>query len=296
MDVKDYFLGSEKFMFKNFHPNCYPIDYDFIFLNKAFYFPYFDKYYIPQSKDKKYNFSGISGYALANYNRFIKSGDLKYKEVFLNQIKFIEHNNNEGSYSSFQSFDDINPPWYSSLYQGLIASCYVRAYLLTNKFKYILLAKDSIEFVLNYEGNQMLVKKIKNINISQEYPGNKVPNVLNGHLSFLIGALETNKYLSLNNEVKIDITNFMINLKKFLSLCSKNKWSLYNYNPVKSMYNYSTINYHNLHISQIKYISTLTNSSEFDVIIKNWLLGKKSLIIRLYAMIQKIKYKFLNEY
>ena len=122
-----------------------------LFFNMEFYFPFFDKNNIPYSK-KKYNFSGISGFALANYNRYLKFGDLKYKEAFLNQIKFIESKSNDNSYPSFQNFYEIKSPWFSSLYQGLIASCFIRAYLLTNDIKYITLANKSIQFVLNYNG------------------------------------------------------------------------------------------------------------------------------------------------
>ena len=295
MDFKEYIVGSDKFYFKYFDPNCYPIDYEFIFYNMEFYFPNFDENKIPYSKDKIYNFSGISGFALANYNRYLKSGELKFKEVFLNQVEFIESHCDDSSYPSFMDFHEIEAPWFSSLYQGLVASCYIRAYLLTNDIKYVLLAKESIEFVLTYKGSQKLIKKIKKIDVTQEYPTDKAPNVLNGHLSFLIGALETNKYLKLDNKDQINLDKFLIPLKKFLLLSCKNKWSIYNVNNSDKHHNYSTINYHNLHISQAKYIGILTNSSEYDIIINNWEKGKKSLLIRLYAMFQKIKYKILNE-
>ena len=296
MDFKEYIVGSEKFFFKYFDPNCYPIDYEFIFSNMEFYFPKFDKNNIPYSfsNDRNYNFSGISGFALANYNRYLKSRDLKYKEAFFNQIKFIESYSPESSYPSFLNFHEIDAPWFSSLSQGLVASCYIRAYLLTNNTKYIHLAKESIEFVLSYEGSQKLIKKIKNIDVTQEYPGDKVPNVLNGHLSFLIGALETNRWLCLNNEQEINLDNFLTPLKEFLQLSSKNKWTIYNVNNSDKHYNYSTINYHNLHISQTKYIAILTDSNEYDTIINNWEKGKNNLLVRLYAMFQKIRYRILN--
>ena len=195
-------------------------------------------------------------------------------------------------YPSFQNFYEIKSPWFSSLYQGLIASCFIRAYLLTNDIKYITLANKSIQFVLNYNGPQKLIKKIENIHITQEYPGDKVPNVLNGHLSFLIGALETNKYLKLVHKKKNSLNNFLKPLKKFLLLCSKNNWTIYNYNFQKN-HNFSTTNYHNLHISQLKYISILTNS-EYDDIINDWLKVEK-FKNKTFAMFQKIIYKIYNE-
>ena len=294
-DMKEYLFGSDKFYYRYFDPNCYPIDYDFIFTNTDDYFPFLDENNVPYSKEKVYNFSGVSGFALANYNRYLESADLKHRIVFFKQIEFFESHAENHSYPSFQDFDNFKHPWFSSLYQGLVASCYIRAYLLTNDFKYVLLAKESIEFVLRYKGRQKLIKKIQNMDITQEYPGVKAPNVLNGHLSFLIGALETNRYLKVNNEREINLDMFLAPLSKFLVLCSKNKWSIYNVNGLDKFYNYSTLNYHNLHISQVKYIAIMTNCGDYDNIINNWQKGKKSRATRLYAMLQKIKYKILNE-
>ena len=102
LDFKEYLFGSDKFSYVNFDTKCYPINYEFIFFNMEFYFPFFDKNNIPYSKKKKYNFSGISGFALANYNRYLKFGDLKIKRHF-KQIKFIESKSND-TLSKFSKF------------------------------------------------------------------------------------------------------------------------------------------------------------------------------------------------
>jgi heparosan-N-sulfate-glucuronate 5-epimerase len=283
------FKKNNGFRFNISQKFLYGIDYSFIFSEMNSLFPYFDKNSVPIKIDNTYNISGVCGYGLAHWNKFLIDGDLNSKEIFYKQILHLKKYP-DLIYPSNLKISNLKSPWFSCLYQGLAASMFLRSYINSNNEEYKFLAKKCIINMLNIDNN--LISKFNNRVFLEEFPYSNPTHVLNGFLSAYISILEYKLFTSELDFEKI-ASELTDSLKINIVFYNKNKWSLYEISTGR-FYNYSTTHYHNLHIAQLEYVKYLTKTNSFDDLIKEWKYSNSRLRYRLAAFFGKVLYKVFN--
>ena len=269
--------------------NSYGVDYSFVFKDLNRFFPSFNSSGVPIKEDGSHNISGVCGFGLANWNKYIESFDEECKKKFVNQIDFLKKNSSF-IYPSNLKLNGLKSPWYSCLSQGLAASMFLRSYLLSALEVDKLNASHCLSNIFLKEYN--LISEFNNKLFLEEYPYEKPNHVLNGFLSAYIAFLE---YKNITDDSIFDqvIDNLHESLVLNIKYFNKNSWSLYEITDGK-FYNYTTVHYHALHIAQLEYIRYLTNSNDFDNQIMIWRSSLFNLRLRLLAFLGKSFFRISN--
>jgi len=297
-DIKSYIIGTDFFYKYNNDKFKYPIDLEFTLKNSGFYYELFDKDGVPiknyVSVGKQYNPTRIAAYALAHFNRYTENNNQESKYIFLKMANWFL-NISSAIYEYNFDWEDLKAPWISCMAQGEAVSVLIRAYLVTKESKYLLHAEKSLyPFTINNEAGGVQSKIDGKWLFLEEYPGYKTTHVLNGFLYALIGLIE---YLKVNKNKKYEILRdeLLISLEKNIESWGKGKWSFYQIDKNKSIKNYCTPFYHNLHITQLKFINDSFPNSMLKSTINRWEKGKNNLMVRLKAMFFKVIYRIKNK-
>jgi len=197
---------------------------------------------------ERYHPTAISAYALYLYNQCAIDNFLKYADWLVDNLVKI---------NSFYAwaFDfrwraigyECDPPWISSMTQGMGISVLVRAYELTTDKKYL----TAIDKALTaFEAPVTEKGLLRIINSDVWYEGTPSPTgtqVLNEVLFALIGLHEASATELFNQgfaTIKKHLKDFDLNLLFF-------KWSRYD----NGLLFYSGDKYHEIHIKQLKWLS-----------------------------------------
>lgn len=297
-DIKSSLFGTDNFSRLNTDDFKYPLDLMFTLDNSNVFYQYLDDNGIPyriyETVGLQYNPTRIAAFGLAHYNKFIEESDLASRDIFLKMANwFLDIEDARYTYSF--DWGELKSPWISCMSQGEAASILIRAYKLTNEDKYLHHALKSIEpFFIDIEhgGVQSLIDN-KYIFL-EEYPSNNSQHVLNGFLYALIGLVEI-LFVYKNSELSEFRDKLLDSLYENIDKWGPGKWSFYQIDSDKKIKNYCTPSYHNLHITQLKFINYHFPNEEITKVIYRWTEGKHSKIIRVNSLFYKIAYRLNNK-
>jgi heparosan-N-sulfate-glucuronate 5-epimerase len=275
----------------------YPIDLDFTLDDVESYYSPQDEHGIPfkeySSVGKQYNPTRIAAYALANYSRYKTFNEEEYFSHFMTCVDWFMSNLNARYEYNFD-WDDLTAPWISCMAQGEAVSVLVRAYKLTGDQMYIDHAELSLRpfFVTIEEGGVQSTLPDGSLFI-EEYPSRNPTHVLNGCLYALIGLGE---FISVRNSIKhIELFEKLSStVVNNIEVWSAGYWSLYESKHNTVGLNQCTPSYHNLHISQLKWLNKNVDSPELDTVIEQWAQGLKSFPVRVSALYAKVRFRLRN--
>ncbi|PML99985.1 D-glucuronyl C5-epimerase family protein [Vibrio breoganii] len=182
---------------------------------------------------------------------------------------FLEHQTPNGLWLS-----DTNVPkygletgWSSAMSQGRAISVLIRAYLLTDKIKYLSAAEKGVKslisessLVANFNGPYLL-----------EYPSKHPPKVLNGFVFSLYGLIDYYKVKPCD-QVQKEINTYLETLKRVIPLYDLGYWTSYDLDHLEynKPLNIATSHYHSIHITQLRSLSLLTKDDYFSNYADKW--------------------------
>ncbi|MCW4152621.1 D-glucuronyl C5-epimerase family protein [Halomonas sp. 18H] len=299
-DFRKYFVSTEEFSFlPSNNLFLYPIDLSFTLDDAPFYYHPLDSKGIPykvySSVGEQYNPTRVAAYGLANYNLFIESGDKIARDVFLKVANWFLAKH-DARYEYKFDWLDLKSPWISCMAQGEAASVLVRAYIVTHDDKYLRHAKKSLSpFLVDISEGGVRSYLPDGSVFLEEYPSERPTHVLNGFLYSLIGLGE---YCHVSDDEHSSVLFFDLieSLVNNIHLWSSGYWSLYEVpQPSQRINNYCTPSYHNLQISQLKWVLENTSSNNIDKIMNAWEVGLDSFPVRMQAMVGKVIYRLRNK-
>ncbi|WP_144512781.1 D-glucuronyl C5-epimerase family protein [Bacillus sp. FJAT-22090] len=307
-DIFEFLLVKKKYNLKTDPSKAiYPVDLDFTLDDEVNYYHPFDENGIPMkiysSKGKQYNPTRIASYGFAHWGRYQTNGKEIHKNAFMNVLCWFCENNQNGLWFYEFEWNDLEKYWISCMAQGEGISILTRGYLLTSDEKYINLAIKAIEPFKKTIKDKGVVSYVNDDSIFfEEYPTDKPVHVLNGFLYSLIGLIEFKEVLEKLQDRKLEtrelsklINNAVTSLEKNIDRWDAGFWSYYDLHlEGKKVRNISTIIYHMLHVTQLKFIAHKTNNSYLMHISTKW---EKYLIntnYRIKALMIKILYRIKN--
>lgn len=220
-----------------------------------------------KSLGKQFNPLTTSQLALANYNYYIKSKQIKYLDKFLilsdNLIKKITQINANNS-GFFYTFDlptyNLKSPWQSGLANSTALSVLLRDYSIRK-------SENTKELILKIKNNLLSSTDAKGVLAKtpdkgiwiEEYPSTPASYVLNGFLFSIISLNEYSNLFPQDKSTKLLIKKMIFSLKTDFHYYDTGKWLLYD------RYKRSPVNayYMKLQVVLLNEIFTLTNDSFF---------------------------------
>lgn len=257
-------------------------EYYMTFYDKANYPGPFDSDGIPLLDyhgriGKQYNSVAISQYGLGNYNLFKKSDDSRYYEKFKRMADWLVNNleeNKHGVYVWNHKFDweyfrTLKTPWYSALSQGQGLSLLIRAYVETEKERYLETAQKAFEALIKEvkEGGVLFIDKNGNPWL-EEYLVDPPTHILNGFIWALLGIYDYH-LLTRIGKVKKLFDDCTKTISHYLPKYDIGFWSLYELTPQR-IRSIASPFYHQLHIVQLGIMYRLTGKEIFKDYADNW--------------------------
>lgn len=299
-DVHSFIKGTDVF---GYNVSCiddstYPLDLSFTLIESNFYYKNIDENGIPyrvySSVGKQYNPTRVAAYGLAHYNDYINNGSQESKKVFLSMADWFM-SKPSGEYGYSFDWEDLKAPWLSCMAQGEAASLLVRAYKTTDNKAYLdqaLLSLKPLYKTIVEGGVQSLIDN-KYIFL-EEYPSFRSAHVLNGFLYALTGVIET-RLITEDKDLKYLEENLVYSLIENLHRWGTKYWSYYQIDSDKVIKNFCTPAYHNLHITQLKFINKHYPDPKLEEKIYFWSKGSYRMDIRMRALIGKATYRIINK-
>jgi hypothetical protein len=296
-DISKYIIGTDEYSYIK-DDKMYPIDLAFTLKNIQYFYEPFDTQGIPcveyGSVGIQYNPTRIASFGFSNFNDFILTKSEVSKENFSSMLNWFFNNEKARYYYNF-NLNNLKAPWISCMAQGEAASILIRGYYLTNNEKYLVKAKQALEpFFISIKNGGVSSLIDNKLLFLEEYPEEFPEHVLNGFLYSLIGLIEYYKVTKDEEYIKL-INTLMNTLEKKIEFWGASTWSYYQVPLYGKSNNCCTPGYHNLHISQLKYVVDYKKSEILNDKIKKWEKGKKSFTIRISAMVCKITHRYYNK-
>jgi len=253
-----------------------------VFASKADYPGPFDDQGIPLLDyhgriGRQYNPIAIAQYGLANYNRFLSTGNDERKARLLNVADWLATNleqNRAGLWVWQHKFDweyrdTLRAPWYSGLAQGQGISLLVRAAQETGDSAYIHAAERAFEPMLRDVDNGGVLFRDHNDDWwIEEYIVSPPTHILNGFLWALWGIWDY--YLATQNSSARDLFNRCIGtIVRNLPRYDCGFWSLYEQSGTRMKMMASPF-YHRLHICQLQATYAITGEETFHRYAERW--------------------------
>lgn len=238
-------------------------------------------------KKKKVHFPiTIFQYGLGAYDKYLETGDEKYREIAIRMADWSEeHQQVNGAWDAFGILHYKKR--YSSMAQGEGASLLVRAFMETNDWKYMNAGKKAIDLMLKPMTDGGTAEETKNGLILYEYPGKSA--VLNGWIFSAFGLLDVwkmtgeKKYF---NEWEKALSGIKNNIYRF----DTRHWSLYDWDG-----KYTSPFYHSLHIAQLQALDKLNPDDVWKKYIRKWEMDQKNKFWSKYAFLIKAKQKVFEK-
>jgi len=303
VDINEYIFGTDHYSYiKSDQEAClYPIDLSFTLKDeKTFYHPK-NAAGIPmrvyKSVGAQYNPTRIAAYALAHYNNYQTLNEPQSKEIFMQMADWFV-DNPEARYEYHFDWGELKSPWVSCMAQGEAVSVLIRAYRLSREKKYLHKSKQALSlFLLDITKGGLSSLIDDKWHFLEEYPTEEPDHVLNGFLYALIGLAEYLYYQDDNDLISLQ-ESLLSSLVAKIDQWGAANWSYYQIprpNKGSILINCCTPSYHNLQVSQLKYIRDHFQINDLDSVIEKWEMGLGSVFQRLSAMSCKLKYRFKNK-
>lgn len=298
-DVLKYVVGTTDFSPVEYRESklLYPVCLNFTLKDFGFYYSPLDADGIPyrvyQSVGAQYNPTRIAAYGLAHYNRFAIYNNVKDKEVFLKCADWFLNITN-ARYEYGFDWEDLKAPWISCMAQGEAASVLVRAFKLTGNEEYLRHASLALEpLFISINDGGVQSQFVNGDLFVEEYPSKSPTHVLNGFLFAVIGLKEFSN-ISESSRHEVLFEKFCNTILKNIDIWSDGKWSLYESKTKTVGINKCTPPYHNLQITQLKWVNNIINSAELDNKINLWESGLNCMLNRIMALVGKVQFRLKN--
>ena len=185
----------------------------------------------------------------------------------------------------------LQPPWYSAMAQGEVASFLVRAACALEEPRLASAARLACTALLGY--GSPLVAETSAGPVLQEYPTVPPAHVLNGWISALWGLYDVAAALG-DDEAGSAFASGTDALEALLPrYCILGSWSRYDLYP-HPLANVASPSYHRLHIAQLGAMNKLSPRAEFVRVSTLWKQGAASTPIRLAALSRKVAFRVVR--
>ena len=224
----------------------------------------------------------IFQYSLGSYDLFLKTGNKKYLDKFVEGAKWaIDNQLTNGAWDNFSAFYKDHP--YGAMCQGEGASLMLRYYAFSNEKDYLSASIKAIKFMCSSLENGGTTFAEKDNLIFLEYT-NKRP-VLNGWIFAIFGVYDL--WLTTKEaEYSQLFLNSIKSLKLYLPQFDCGYWSYYDLDKrIASPF------YHKLHIAQLKALLFITNDGFFEHYIKLFEKYNSNIFLKLKAFFVKAAQK-----
>lgn len=195
---------------------------------------------------------------------------------------------------------DLEPGWVSCMAQGHLSQIFALAYTVNGNKIYLEKGLKAIDHVIAQDKTTDLTLQLASGHvIYQEYPSCKRSGVLNGYLYFLISVYKLANVAKDEKLRDLYITKVR-ELNEIIDEWNFQGWSIYDLthlnNPSQSI-NLSSISYHKLVISQLRFICITSDTSELinlEKVINDWVHSSKKMSKRLLNLSRKIIHRIEN--
>jgi len=296
-DVQGYLVGNADFTFVENALNTwhYPLDLEFTLRDPGFYFAPRDAEGLPirlyRSVGIQYNPTRIAAYALAHYNRYLRTQVEESRAQFLKAAEWFMRSP-EGLWWYTYPWQDLQAPWLSAMAQGEGISVLVRAWVLTHEVRYLDQARRAlIPFAQSIEAGGVRSTLEDGCPFLEEYPSSSPVHVLNGFLYALIGLADLHRVAPEMTD-SIGLDDFLNTLEHHIEAWDAGFWSLYDLSHLyKGRRNFTTVSYHNLHISQLSFLGHLFRRPHLMQVATRWTEYAHHMSNRLRAFWGKVRYR-----
>jgi len=245
--------------------------------------------------EQKYNIA-IAQYGLACYNRWKETGDAKWFDRFMNQVKWHMDNIKQNEYDIWLWYADfdwdyhgkLKAPWASGLAQGAGLSLLTRAYKETMDRKYLDMCGNvfkSMVTPLEYGGVMAMNRKGYWIEetLTPSY------HILNGFIWAVMGVWDY-YLITRDSIIKRWFYRFSDTIANNLYRYDTGYWSLYELSDT-NMKMLTSYFYHSLHIVQLNILYNITGNKLFKKYADRWEYFKNKWIYRKFAYLHKAVFK-----
>jgi heparosan-N-sulfate-glucuronate 5-epimerase len=229
-------------------------------------------YKIPYTQHYDYYPIFMARYSLGNLELFLETGEQRYEQVFMTQVKWLFHNLTiKKNYAFWEHrytlpYYDFTLPWVHGLGQALGMTALLKAYQLTKKKPYLKAAEQvlhSFDVDVSHGGVQY-VDEAGDVWF-EEYAVLPPPHVLNGFITILFGLHEFHR-ITQNENAKQLWEKGLTTVTKHIDEFDTGYWSLYEL--LRGIP--ATKNYHRMHIWQLEVLHQLTGKDIFQIYAKRW--------------------------
>ncbi len=230
--------------------------------------------------------------ALGHWDRYLLYKSEKDKKEFIKLCEFSLNVQDEKG--GFKIWDDIGVSEffispYSSICQGHAISCFLRAYIMTGREKFLNAGRKALDVLfLDIKKGGVLRRLNGSIIILEEYPEEKLNGVLNGWIYAIYGIYEYWIF-----EKVREVYNFLLenlnSLKRLLPLYDSGFWSFYNLKK-----EIAPLFYHELHIELLNTFYKIFEEDIFLNFSKKFMSYKKRKLNFIRARIKRIYQFFKN--
>ena len=298
-DLKGYLLGNEDFGFveASLTSWAYPLDLDFTLRQERLHYEPKDAQGIPLrvylSVGPQYNPTRIAAYALAHYNRYLRTGQEVHRRTFFRMADWFLQAP-EGRWVYTYPWGDLTPPWISAMAQGEGISVLVRAWVLSGDERYLAKARQALQpLLLPLEQGGVRSALEDGSPFLEEYPTRPPDHVLNGFLYALIGLVDLQQVRA-DWVAPVDLEALLDTLERHLDWWDTGFWSVYDLGYRRTgVPNLVTVSYHNLHITQLTFLGLRTNRPQLVAVAKRWATYARRPLYRWRAFLGKVRYRLL---
>jgi hypothetical protein len=281
-------------------------EYYMLFREKADYSGHYDSAGIPMldyhgAIGLQYNPIAIAQWGLANYNRFCQTGDETHWLKTVKAADWLTGNLEENPHGlwvwnhnfDWEYRDTLKAPWYSGLAQGQGVSLLLRAHAHVRDPKYQRAAERAFVALTQpiSKGGALFEDEEKNLWI-EEYLVDPPTHILNGFIWALWGVFDywlARADASAKEIFDRGVATLLHNLARF----DIRYWSLYELSGTRMKMLASPF-YHQLHIAQLRVMSTLTADARFAAVAERWEGYAQRRSNRTRALIEKSVFKLLH--
>lgn len=298
-DLSGFLWGNRDFSFleSSLTSWMYPLDLDFTLKRESLYYSPRDKRGIPirayLSVGPQYNPTRIAAYALAHFNRYLRTQDERNKRCFLQAAAWFLQSS-DGRWTYDYPWAGLSPPWISAMAQGEGISVLVRAWVLTHETRFLEQArKAAVPFTVPVSKGGVRSTLPDGSLFLEEYPTNPPDHVLNGFLYALIGLLDLQR-VDPETASLVCLESLLDTLERNILLWDAGFWSLYDLSYLRTKVpNFVTVSYHNLHVAQLLFLGLMTRRSHLLKVARRWAIFARNPVNRWRAFIGKVRYRLM---
>lgn len=223
----------------------------------------------------QYNPATIAQYALANYNFFLKTGQLDYKDQFLKQAEYLIHNFDEKGQDSIgypYHFDyssyELKSPWYSALAQGQIISVLTRVFYMQGDARALAIIRGTKNFLVTpTDQGGLLTHTPEGYVWLEEFPTEQPSLVLNGFVFAIFGLYDYLNIFPDDQKTKDLYNECLISLKESMQFYDTGSWVKYQRFPYGDLV---TKHYMKFQILQNLQLYLMTGDPYFAELYRKW--------------------------